>query len=286
MGLDALFELLGAPLGAALGVALLVMAAGVLGFWKMAGREKWWRVVMPVALAGGFVAGYAAKLEFPAKWEAEIWQWAVLAAAIAGVLLALAAALPRHAEVGVWIVLAAAAAFVTVRRIPTQRLDFFAALAGGLVLYLAALWPVMREPRLWGVALAVMLACGFAAAGAVLPFDPIPGQMLVLVTALAGLAAAAGIVRPLRGMVCGAGAFLAVMFGVLLTVAAFDKCPELYPWKVFWLLGAAPLGIALAWVPWLRRRPWHCALAALLLAGAFLIPALLTAWKNAPPMDA
>jgi hypothetical protein len=86
-------------------------------------------------------------------------------------------------------------------------------------------------------------------------------------------------------VVSGAATFLAVMFGVLTTLAAFYETPEVYPRWIFLLFAAAPAGAAVGWVPALRRRPWLCVLVAVATAAGLLAPALVVGLRNMPPLE-
>jgi hypothetical protein len=154
-----------------------------------------------------------------------------------------------------------------------------------LILYLAAYRPVAGEGRLWMVGTGVMLGCCVAAVAMLMPFELNHGRLLFVLTALVGLSFVAGFAPPLRMMAAGGAALPAVVFAVLATTAAFYMVPDTYPRSVFWWLAAAPLGAGVAWVPWLRKRPWRCLLAALGATAAILAPAIVIAVKNAPPMD-
>jgi len=273
--------MLGPAVGVALALALGVMGLGFLVLWKRAERYA----VMPMALAAGFVAGYAKLFDLPAKWDDEIWKWVVVSAVVAGVLLTIGNLLPRKFEWLAWVVMAVGVSCLTGRRIREDSGYYMAALGGGLVLYLAAYWPVARDARLRRVWPVMMLMCGVAAVALVMPFELNHGRMFFVLTALAGLSVAAGFLRPIGRMVAGGGVFPAVIFAVLTTTAAFYMVPDTYPRSVFFWLGAAPLGAGVAWVPWLKRRPWRCAIAATAVAGALLVPAIVIAINNAPPMD-
>jgi hypothetical protein len=280
-----LFAMLGPAVGLALAVAAMVMAVCVVALWKARDRDRWMGAVMPVALAAGFCSGYAKLFDIPVTWDDEIWKWTVVSAALAGVLLAVGAILPREASWFAWGFLAVTVAWMTARRIPESREYFMAALGGGLILYVGAFCGAVREAGTRAVGPLIMLLCGMAGVGLVMPFEMNMGRMFFVLTALAGLCVVTGVARPLRSMAAGGTAFVAVMFGVLVTLAAVYMAPETYPRSVFWWMAAAPLGMAVAWAPWLRKRPWWCAIAAVAVTGALLVPAIVIAMKNAPPMD-
>ena len=143
----------------------------------------------------------------------EAWKMAVIAVIAAGLLLAIARMVSRG--IGV-LILAGAAVVVTLIVVRTRWEDWYyyaASLWGALLAYLVAMIPADREELLSLVAPAVMWLCATVSGIAVTAmWDQLRcGRMLVLTAVLAGLAVVAGFVRPMRGVVTGAGPFLAAL---------------------------------------------------------------------------
>ncbi len=273
----------------ALAVAIAVLAAGALAFRKI---KPLWRALMPLALAAGFIAGYALVFDFPhgtpnRPWYSdEAWKMAVVAVIAAGILLTIARMLPRN--VGI-LVLATAAVAVTLIVVRTKWDDwhyYAAGLWAALLAYLVALIPSEREERLRFVAPVVLWLCATVAGVAVSAcYDHLKcGRMLVLTAVLAGLAIVAGFIRPIRGIATGAGPFLAMTFGAVMTYGIYSKPDEL-PLTPFLLMALAPLAAGVAWIPPLHRRPGWCLMVAFAVAALLLIPLVWMTALNLPTMD-
>jgi hypothetical protein len=292
-------------LAAALTVTLgLLGIGGLIGrrvgnsaHWPMAGGA-----VMPVALAAGFLAGYAMQFPFPQgnadrPWYLdEAWKMASVVALGTGILLAVAHMVPKPLSVAVVVLLLAGVASISVRGpwLATEQRpawEAYAPLAGALLVsmiaYILCLWPTWWDPRLWILGPLVMWACLAVAGVLVMTWvDQRLGRLLVMLAVLAGLAGVSGMPRPMRAIAAGAGPFLSVMFSVLVMLAYFycqqNEVPALSN-EVWLLLACAPLGAAVAWVPALRRRPWLCVLVAIGVTGAFLAATTTLAIRTAPP---
>jgi hypothetical protein len=263
------------------------MAAGATIVWRARDRDRWLEAIAPLALAAGFLAGYGAALEFPRTWLAEAWKMGVVVAAVAGILLTIEAMLTRRGmwqglRIGLLAALVAVATWLTVRRFTTHQTYYAVALAGGLVIHLANLHgPLRDERRLWAIGPLVMLISCMAVTLVTLAWVDLNtmGRMIVTTTALAGLALGAGVTK-LPALARGSGPFLVVMFGVMLTIIARYRGASI-PWWIFAWLGAAPLAIAVAWIPALRKRPGLCVLVALIVALAIVTPAVIVAMTRA-----
>jgi hypothetical protein len=288
----------------ALAAAFVLLLAGGLAIrpgGPLAGRLR--RAVTPLALAAAFVAGYVTQFSFPhAKgdrpWYAdEAWTTAVVVVLLAGPLIALARTLPKAAALAVLAALAAGATFLTVRGpwlVPAERVWdgwplFTASLAAALVLYVLAALPAGVDRGLWLAGPLVLWICTAAAAVVTLGWvDQRLGKMLIILAVLAGAAGVSGLWPRLRDLPTGAGVTLAVIFAPIMTLVAFYNegfDGPILPRAALLLLAAAPLALAVAWVPALRRRPVAGTLAAAGLALAAVLPGVVLALRNAPALE-
>jgi hypothetical protein len=284
------------------GVGMALVAAGEF----LLGRKGAWKLgalaLVPLALGAGFVAHHAAAFEFPKSADGrpwyldQMWKMPVIAAMLAAVLLAIARILPQWISL-IPLGLAIAGATLLCVRGPWVANEAFpawehwplyaAGLAGGLVAYFACAWPVWRDPRLWAVGiLSIWAGLSGTAVAFLTTFEQRLGRMLVLAAILAGIAAAAGILPRMRSLVGAAVPFLAVVLGTVLCVGCFYDLsypePPMVARAVF-LLACAPLGMGIAWIPALRRRPWTCAILAVALACGLAAAGTALALLNAPP---
>jgi hypothetical protein len=274
--------LLAKGIGTTVGVGLFIIILGSLLLRKAQNNSR--MALGPAAISLGFAAGFLVFWGWPGFWPTEAWQMTVIAALAAGLLVTPAMMLRSIAR---WTLLLVSIALITgliVRTKLTPLSLFLPSIAGAMLLYLAALRPSIKAPRLWLTATGPMFLSAFAAVLAIMLYvDQNTGRMMILLCALTGMLIGAGAIRPFRDAGRGGTEFLALLFAPILALAAFYNYA--LPNTVFILLALAPLGSAAAWIPALKKRPWTCAFLAILVTLAIVAPALWIAVKNAPALE-
>lgn len=258
--------------------------------------------LIPLALGAGFVAHHAMAFPFPKGTEDrpwyldEIWKMTVVAGMVAAVLVAIARILPKWAD---WIPLVLVAAATTLLCVcgpwvannlkPAWEYwtGFALGISGCLLAYFAAAWPIWRDPRNWAVGIVPLWICLSATAVVFLSIvEQSVGRILVMGAILAGMTGVMALIPRMRPALGAAIPFLATVLVAAAGVGIFYDLnfpePPIVRRALFWL-ACAPLGMAISWLPMLRKKPWACAALASAITLALAATGTAIAMLNAPP---
>ena len=274
--------LLAKGIASTVGIALAVIILGSLLFRNARSESRMALGTLGVTL--GFIAGFLVLWGWPGYWPAEAWQMPLIAALATGILLTPATMMRSFAR---WPLILAAVAVVTaliVRTKLTPLSIFLPSLSGAMLIYLATLRPSVKNRRLWLTATAPLFLSTFAAVLAVMLYvDQNTGRMLILLCALSGTLIGSGAIPALRDAGRGGVEVTALLFAAVLAPGRLLQLrpPQLrlHPSR------NRPARAAAGWIPALQKRPWTCALIAIITTLAIAAPALWRAVKNAPAFD-